>query len=25
MRILDVYFVPGGFIRVAPIPVNGSG
>ena len=24
MHILDVYFVPGGFIRVAPIPVNGS-
>ena len=24
MHILDAYFVPGGFIRVAPMPVNGS-
>lgn len=24
MNILDAYFVPGGFIRVAPTPVNGS-
>src|ERR1700729_3861578 len=24
MDILDAYFVPGGFIRVAPMPVNGS-
>jgi hypothetical protein len=24
MHILDAYFVPGGFIRVAPTPVNGS-
>lgn len=24
MAILDSYFVPGGFIRIAPIPINGS-
>jgi hypothetical protein len=24
MHILDAYFVPGGFIRIAPMPVNGS-
>jgi hypothetical protein len=24
MHILDAYFVPGGFIRVAPMPANGS-
>ena len=24
MHILDSYFVPGGFVRVAPMPVNGS-
>ena len=24
MHILDAYFVPGGFIRVAPMPINGS-
>jgi hypothetical protein len=24
MSVLDAYFVPGGFIRVAAMPVNGS-
>jgi hypothetical protein len=24
MHILDSYFIPGGFVRIAPIPINGS-